>query len=216
MESAQYYKNDTYINSMAKAFDVLANIFYKCIDEDLVTSLLSLDSDFFLIDDLSLNEQVKEKVLKIKLLATNSSLSLLKKDFNALFINPKGKLAYPWGSVYLSNDNRLFGESTFAFANFCKNNNILLNLPKNEPLDHFGVMLVVVVHCLESELCNNDNLTKNLLEQHILIWSDRFLSLVIEHSSSGLYRTAAELCLLLLNNLKQQYHINIIPISLFK
>ena len=215
MMNTLYYKNEMYINSMAKSFDLLANIFYNKMDKDLISSIQSIDAEFFLTDDLQLNEKVKCEITKIKKLTTYKTMIEINKDYNALFINPKGKFAYPWGSVYLNNENRLFGKSTIAFSHFCKNNNITLNLSKNIPYDHFGIMLAVLVHCLESK--NDINTTKELLEQHMLTWSDRFLSLVMEHSSSGVYQTAAELCLLLLKNLKQQYNINDnTPIQLYK
>ncbi|MDO6611012.1 molecular chaperone TorD family protein [Shewanella sp. 1_MG-2023] len=220
------------VKSKALMFNLLAEIFYRNPDEDLKETISELDTSLFITNRTSSQGPVLILLNEIKRLATEQPLVELKQDFNGLFIRPKGKFAYPWGSVYLNKQNRLFDLTTLAFMEFCKKYQLNFTLEQNEPVDHFSLMLVALIHCMELDdaeehtslndfnesLCEHPeaNRTATLLKMHLLPWSGRFLELVNEHSTSGLYRAAATLSQLLLDDLKQDYKITVEPVQLYK
>ncbi|WP_144208364.1 TorD/DmsD family molecular chaperone [Shewanella donghaensis] len=208
--------NEEYVKSIAGMFNFLAEIFYQNPTEELKDTISTLEIPLFVTKDANFNKLVFNHISELKTLAQQLPVLALKQDFNILFVRPKGKKAYPWGSVYLNNQNRLFDQSTLDFMDFCQSNNLNFNLTQHEPTDHFALMLVALVYCLELDLQEQQNRTKQLLEQHLLTWSDRFLCLVAEHSESRFYGASAELCMLLLEDIKQANNIELKPVELFK
>ncbi|MCL1045987.1 molecular chaperone TorD family protein [Shewanella electrodiphila] len=220
------------VKSKALMFNLLAEIFYRIPDEDLKETISELNTSLFITNRNNSQERAFILLGEIKRLAIEQPLVELKQDFNRLFIQPKGKTAYPWGSVYLNKQNRLFDLTTVAFMEFCKTHQLNFTLEKNEPVDHFSLMLVALIHCMELDeaednsslndfnesLCEHPeaNRTATLLKMHLLPWSGRFLELVNEHSTSGLYRAAAKLSQLLLDELKHEYKITLEPVELYK
>ncbi|ARD22513.1 TorD/DmsD family molecular chaperone [Shewanella japonica] len=217
--------NSDNVKSIALMFNILAEIFYRNPDEEFKNTLSELDISIFITNKTNLQDLALLKIDEIKQLASQLPLLALKQDFNALFVRPKGKLAYPWGSVYLNKQNRLFDHTTLAFMDFCKLQDLNFNLEHNEPTDHFSLMLVALVHCLEldsvSGLASSQgeegtSRTEVLLSQHLLPWSERFLTLVIDNDNSGLYSAAAQLSKLLLADLTAELSITVVEVELYK
>ncbi|MDO6678915.1 molecular chaperone [Shewanella sp. 4_MG-2023] len=208
--------NDEYVKNMAGMFNFLAEVFYQKPTDELKETISTLELPLFITKENNIDNHFRDKLEALKKLSQTLVLDDIKQDYNALFIRPKGKLAYPWGSVYLSNNNRLFDQSTLLFMDFCKKNHLNFNLPQHQPMDHFGLMLVALVYCLELDLQDGQQRVKELLEQHLLSWSDRFLSLVIEHSTSHFYGVSAQLCQLLLTELTLSKELELKPVTLYK
>ncbi|WP_285165059.1 TorD/DmsD family molecular chaperone [Shewanella goraebulensis] len=220
------------VKSMALMFNLLAEIFYRNPDEDLKKTFSELDTSLFITNGTNLQDPASKLLNDIKIHATKHSLAELKQDFNMLFIRPKGKLAYPWGSVYLNKQNRLFDLTTLAFMEFCKKYQLNFTLSQNEPVDHFSLMLVALIHCMELDeaeenssindfnesLCEHPETDRaaTLLQRHLLPWCGRFLTLVNEHSQTGFYSAAAQLSELLLAQLQHDYQLTIKPVELYK
>ncbi|WP_153913268.1 TorD/DmsD family molecular chaperone [Shewanella sp. TC10] len=220
------------VKSMALMFNLLAEIFYRNPDEELKQTISELDNSLFVTNGTNLQDPVLNLLNDIKQLAIVTPLVDLKQDFNMLFLRPKGKLAYPWGSVYLNKQNRLFDLTTLAFMEFCKKYQLNFTLSQNEPVDHFSLMLVALIHCMELDeaeentslndfnesLCEHPETDRaaTLLKLHLLPWSGRFLSLVVENSESKFYGAAAQLSQILLEQLKQDYQISLEPVVLYK
>ncbi|QLE85396.1 hypothetical protein FLM48_10075 [Shewanella sp. Scap07] len=205
----------------ALLLNMLAEIFYRPADQSLLNTLVRTHK-FITDNKYSLNNDQLQQLIDLVNTTEDYSLKELNTDFNNLFTRPKGKLAYPWGSVYLNVHNRLFDETTLSFMDFCKKHQLNFNLKQNEPLDHFSLMLVALVHCLEldeSSLANEEitePCTAVLLQQHLLPWSDRFLELVINHSQTEFYKKSAKLAANLLAQLTQQHQIELEPARLYK
>lgn len=193
--------------------NVIAECFYCKPTEALKYKVSNIDMSLLHCD---IEDDVHSKMSEVKRLAEDVSVVDLKDDFNALFERSKNRLAYPWGSIYLTRNNRLFDQSTLAFMDFCKKSHLHFKLEQNEPIDHFSLMLSALVLCLEQDLQEQKGTVKELLQQHLLSWSDRFLALVSEHCQSGFYAAVADLCQCLLTDLAYRYHINIEPAVLYK
>ncbi|MCL1065528.1 molecular chaperone TorD family protein [Shewanella olleyana] len=220
------------VKSKALMFNLIAEIFYRYPDEELKKTISELDTSLFITNNTNLQDPVLILLKDIKQLAIETPLVDLKQDFNMLFLRPKGKLAYPWGSVYLNKQNRLFDLTTLAFMEFCKKYQLNFTLAQNEPVDHFSLMLVALIHCMELDeaednsslndfnesLCEHPETDRaaTLLKLHLLPWSGRFLSLVVENSESKFYGATAQLSQILLEQLEQDYQISVEPVVLYK
>ena len=220
------------VKSMALMFNLLAEIFYRNPDDDFKKMISELDTSLFDANGTKTQEPILNLLNDIKGFANELPLDELNHDFNMLFVRPKGKLAYPWGSVYLNKQNRLFDLTTLAFMEFCKKYQLNFKLSQQEPVDHFSLMLVALIHCMELDeaeentsinefnesLCEHPEAfrAKIMLEEHLLPWSGRFLSLVVENSQSGFYGAAAQLSQLLLEQLECDYQLSIEPVELYK
>ncbi len=121
-------------------------------------------------------------------------------DFSILF-EGQGKMpAPPWGSIYLCSDNIVMGTSTLRYRQFLEALNLTLDSKLNEPEDQFGLMLFALAKLLEKE---NDTATINLLEEHLLPWCFRYLTLVNECDlSSDFYPILAQIAHVFLDDLK--------------
>ncbi len=208
-------KNSEHIKYIANTLDILAQSFYMVPTEESIDKFYNIDTKLLKLDNIDSRYEAKHRD-DLKIHGGNkASFIEIKKDFNSLFTRPKNKLAPPWGSVYLSSKNRLFDKSTLIFMGFCKKYNINYQLKQHEPIDHFGLILASLVHCLMLDLTDQQERAKELLENHLLMWSDRFIELVIENSNKDFYPAVAELCQLVLAELKHHHKIKIEPVALY-
>ena len=95
------------------------------------------------------------------------------------FIGPQHLVAPPWGSVYLDHECIVFGESTLELRNFLQKCQLQLDTGRNEPEDHFGLLLLALVIFLQRKDIEN---AKILLAEYILPWGIFYLDLLTQHS----------------------------------
>ncbi|MGL4712345.1 MAG: TorD/DmsD family molecular chaperone, partial [Shewanella sp.] len=111
-----------------------------------------------------------------------SQLIELQLDYGQLFFGPGDPKAALWGSVYTSEGQLLNEASTQNLISFYKTHGIELSLTRNEPVDHLGLILLVLQYLFD-ELALNPNDTHKvrvctlLLQHHILPWVGRCLAL---------------------------------------
>ncbi|CAG9423144.1 Tat proofreading chaperone DmsD [Providencia alcalifaciens] len=96
-------------------------------------------------------------------------------DFSILFEGQGAMPAPPWGSVYLSHDNTVMGDSTRAYRQFLMAHGLVTDTGLREPEDQFGLMLMAISALAEQ---GQDDAIVELLEQHLLPWAGRYLTLV--------------------------------------
>ncbi|MBS0044379.1 molecular chaperone TorD family protein [Shewanella sp. M16] len=138
----------------------------------------------------------------------------LKLDYGQLYFGPGDPKAVPWGSVYTSEGQLLNESSTQNLISFYKTHRIELSLPGNEPVDHIGLILLVLQHLLNELVANPDDIDKVrvctlLLQQHLLPWADRCLELAELHAKTDFYRGTAVLARVFLGHLGQK--LDVIP-----
>lgn len=108
--------------------------------------------------------------------------ALLKPDLStawqASFYGPGYLAAPPWGSVYLDPEAVVFGESLLELRDFLNNLNLHLTSDMNEPEDHFGLLLLLLAQLIaqQPESTSLPKAAEELLTQHLLPWSDHYLS----------------------------------------
>lgn len=132
-------------------------------------------------------DQLSQPAALIQSGLTESQKESLDEAYQRLFIGPNPLLAPPWGSVYLDHENVIFGESTLDLRQWQAECGIQVELQQREPEDHIGLLLMQASWLTE----NHPQLLASFLEQHLLPWSSRYLSLLAEHAGHPFYQGLA-------------------------
>ncbi|WCG84644.1 Tat proofreading chaperone DmsD [Pectobacterium sp. A5351] len=127
----------------------------------------------------------------------------IEQAYKRLFVGPELLAAPPWGSVYLDQENVLFGWSTIELRNWMHENNIENLLLCSEPEDHFGLMLMLVSWVAE----NNPNKLNELLNEHLLPWGSRYLEKLFACSDFPFYEGIAILTKLTLKSWQEDLNL---------
>lgn len=132
--------------------------------------------------------------------------------FQRLFIGPYALPAPPWGSVYMDEENVIFGESTVELRRWMHENHISGMTNGKEPEDHFGLLMLMTAWIAEekSELLNE------LLSNHMLPWGYRFLSLLRESSQQTFYEGISVLAYSTLQSWQNSLNIEVKEVNLYR
>lgn len=125
-------------------------------------------------------------------------------QYSVLFEGQGEMIAPPWGSVYQDKDRLLMADSTINYQHFLQQNQLTFTSSINEPVDQFGLMLMVLALFVEQD---NFPAATDLLEKHLLTWCYRYLDLLSGSLVSPFYAALAELTVQFLRQIQQQYQI---------
>ncbi|MCO6553253.1 MAG: molecular chaperone [Gilliamella sp.] len=109
-------------------------------------------------------------------------------QFSLLFEGQGSMSAPPWGSVYLDQEQLLMGESQERYRQFLQQHGLILNTGINEPEDQFGLMLMAYAILQEKD---KPKIAKQLIDEHLLIWSSAYLEKLKQNEISPFYRALA-------------------------
>lgn len=98
--------------------------------------------------------------------------------------------APPWGSVYMDRDKVMYGRTWVALRDWMRSHAIDGRYAENDPEDQFGRLLMLASAVARERA----DLLCELLGDHILCWSDRFLDAFFEAAHTEAYRGVALLC----------------------
>ncbi|WP_456295771.1 molecular chaperone TorD family protein [Vibrio sp. AK197] len=129
----------------------------------------------------------------------------LGQEYDRLFCGVEQMKAPPWGSAYLDKEAILFGDSTVTYRDFLQRCGVAFQPNQKEPEDHFGLMMMVLSLLLENR---QSALSKELLEQHLLTWSDFFLQRFQIATKSRAFSKLASVSELLLSDLSERFKAN--------
>lgn len=113
----------------------------------------------------------------------------LQEEFETLFEAQGNMIAPPWGSVYLDRENLLMGASTARYREFLRRNALHFAAQDQEPEDQFGLLLMALAWLLEND---RRPAARELLEQHLMPWSGRYLERLRDNPVSMAYAWLAE------------------------
>ncbi|OOS01295.1 DMSO reductase maturation protein DsmD [Canicola haemoglobinophilus] len=133
-------------------------------------------------------------------------------EYQTLFIGPNSLIAPPWGSVYLDPEAVIFGDSLLKLREFLDKNRIEFISKQDEPEDHIGIMLMLSAYLAE----NNPTLLPEFLQQHFLIWSSRYLDLLIAGSESDFYKGIGLLTRITLEDWKSRFHLDVPKVHFYR
>ncbi|ACY85026.1 Tat proofreading chaperone DmsD [Edwardsiella piscicida] len=123
--------------------------------------------------------------------------------YQRLFIGPHALAAPPWGSVYLDRESVLFGESTLALRHWMHAQGISWQSDAREPEDHIGILLLLTAWLAEGQ----PQQLPALLQQHLLPWGGRYLTLLQQGADHPFYQGLASLAALTLQAWQRQFAI---------
>ncbi|MGP4142084.1 MAG: Tat proofreading chaperone DmsD [Sodalis sp. (in: enterobacteria)] len=123
----------------------------------------------------------------------------LEQEFQRLFLGPHALPAPQWGSVYLDEESVVYGESTLALRAWLRQRGIAPALATNEPEDHCGLLLLLSAWLAENAPSSLDT----LLEEHLLPWAPRFLTLLCEGTVHPFYQGLGRLTRITLAHWRQ-------------
>lgn len=98
--------------------------------------------------------------------------------------------APPWGSVYMDRDKVMYGRTWVELRDWMRAHAIGGRYRENDPEDQFGRLLMLTSTVARERA----DLLCELLGDHILCWSDRFLDAFLEAAYTEAYRGVALLC----------------------
>ncbi len=136
----------------------------------------------------------------------------LAEAWQRLFIGPDPFAAPAWGSVYLDKESVLFGESLMALRGFLARRGITLDTGLNEPEDHIGLLLQLASGFAAQ---GDDAGLGELLGDHVLPWSGRYLELLAAHAEQPFYAGLAELSALTLAALRERLGVTVVEKRLY-
>lgn len=137
-----------------------------------------------------------------------NDITRLSCDYADLFVGPNRLLAAPWASVYLTAEQLNCGHPTQLIKTFYKKFGIEVDTGEREPEDHIGLMFAFLAYLTHSglEAVSNDESAqpfmaacRHFLEDHLLTWAPRFLTLVQENAQTDFYRNSSLLCKVMLD-----------------
>ncbi|WP_404471038.1 Tat proofreading chaperone DmsD [Vreelandella venusta] len=139
---------------------------------------------------------------------------LLEDAYQQLFIGPEALAAPPWGSVYLDPEQVLFGDSHQALKHFLEQETgLALATAQREPLDHFGLLLLLLGQLALEEREDGVN---RLLGEFLLPWSWHYLEQLEKHSPHPFYRSLAQLSATTLSQWQVERGVTPIPMRLYR
>ncbi len=167
----------------ARIYKYLSECFYYPDEEQLLE-----------IADLASKTEGDYKELSIK---CKNNLKELQLDYARLFIGPFKVLSPPYGSVYLENGRKTFGDSTTDALKYYKTES--LNVDLKEPPDHIAIELEFMYYLLSREIdaLNNRDLKtaemyvvkqKQFLTTYISSWVEEFADSVLKNAESDFYK----------------------------
>lgn len=186
------------------AYGFLARVFYEVPDAELVRSLVEDD----LLADWPIESRQENLQSGLNLMRdfcrgwNDEHLSVIKRDFQRLFIGPDRLPAPPWESVYRSPEQLMFEEQTIQVRQAYARMGFSAPTQYNEPEDHFGLEMMFLVHlcglgiaALEQDSSESLDYVldamRSFFSEHLLAWTPRFLNDVAQSAQTDYYRGAA-------------------------
>ncbi|WP_394202548.1 molecular chaperone [Shewanella waksmanii] len=177
---------------VAAKFNWLANVFYQ------VPTEVSLQLIAENIDQWPINSEASRGLIhQLKQSCQTEGIDTIKQDFHRLFIGPGKKLVYPWGSVYTDEEKLLFGRTTIAWEQFCRQHQIDIKPDSNEPTDHFGLFFAAISAVFTSELESMEKsaLVQQMLDEHFSPWGHKVLADINQLANTVFFKCFAQLAL---------------------
>lgn len=138
--------------------------------------------------------------------------------WQASFYGPGYLDAPPWGSVYLDPEAVVFGESLLELKDFLNQQNLQLVSAMNEPEDHFGLLLLLVaqIAALEQDRVKGlPNTLEQLLNQHLLPWSERYLNCLAASAKHPFIKQLADYSQKCLATWQKDLHLKVATKNLY-
>jgi putative dimethyl sulfoxide reductase chaperone len=214
------------LTAHALAYGFLSKALYKEPSADFLTALFedNLFAEWPLDTDVTVTRQGIDLLTAFGAAWESGQLALLKSDYNALFVGPDQLLAYPWESVYLSEEHLIFDVQTLEVREIYRRFGLQAPSTNREPDDHIGLELAFLVHLcsLGLDACERGDIDafesslqaqRGFLGDHVLRWAPTFMQRVIDNAATDFYRGVAYLGLGTLETVARVFDLTIQPVE---
>ncbi|WP_353167670.1 molecular chaperone [Providencia sp.] len=189
---------------------ILGAFFYYSPQSDTLQNIYSALGELPQLHSWKDSEQIQAICASLAQTAPND----IAYDYSVLFEGQGSMPAPPWGSVYFEHDNTVMGESTAAYRNLLQSKGLVTDTGIREPEDQFGLMLMAISALAEH---GEDDAIVELLEQHLLPWAYRYLTLVQQtQTENAFYPNIAKVTEVYLTDLQKQLELTPIQVELFR
>ncbi|MGR5063063.1 TorD/DmsD family molecular chaperone [Photobacterium sp. DNB22_13_2] len=176
---------------------LVSRFFYQAFHQAPTADFVDAIYQNALIGQWPLDADNDSLVQGLELLKYKPDLKTLADDYQALFIGPDVLKAAPWASVYLTEEQILFGQPTLAIKAFYAQFGIEIDTGEREPDDHIGLIFTFLAHLTEMALQQDIDEDKpspilcaleKFLTEHVLTWAPRMLHIMREQADTDFYR----------------------------
>lgn len=139
---------------------------------------------------------------------SDNNINNLKLDYTRLFIGVGEPVCPPWGSIYLSPSQLVNDESTLELVDFYRSIGVNIEVGNNEPIDHIGLMMLVLSYLFEelaSDKSNGEHFGSCIvfLRHHFCPWVGSFLKELEQHADTDFYKGLSLLAQSYVSEVKQ-------------
>jgi TorA maturation chaperone TorD len=193
----------TTLTAYGLAYGFLSKAFHESPQTEFITRLY--DEDAFADWPLGVvNGATQTGLQLLQEYGAQWTIDALTEDYRALFIGPGRLLAYPWESVYLSEERLIFDAQTLKVRALYRQYDLQVPQTTREPDDHIGFELAFMVHlcslglvaCQSRDaagLARSLEAQRGFLREHLLRWTPAFFQAVINNARTDYYRGTAYL-----------------------
>ena len=147
------------------------------------------------IQDLSLNIDESNRIL------FEEGIPDLQIEYSRLFVGPFKVAAPPYGSVYLEDGNKIYGDSTMDVISVYEGESLQVDL--KEPPDHIAIELEFISYLIYKQIesygegnlelaSSYFNKQLHFLNRHLAKWVDSFCDKVESESKCNFYKKLAK------------------------
>ncbi|WP_428908032.1 TorD/DmsD family molecular chaperone [Niallia sp. Krafla_26] len=122
------------------------------------------------------------QALKILEDVNESDLETFEYDYNRLFVGPNGLLSSPFESSYRNLEGTIMQQDTLKVRNFYHHVGLQVENEGQVPDDHIVFELELILHLLNDQLLEHQQLYQMFLEQHLFKWIFEHCSRVMKNS----------------------------------
>lgn len=153
-------------------------------------------------NQLSVINSFKGKLPKFceKIIDKANNPQQLQIDYSRLFVGPFEVLSPPYGSVYLEEGKKTYGDSTIDIIQLYQEEK--LNVMMKEPPDHIAIELefMYYLQTKECDALNKNDLGKStkyrkkqeqFIKRHLSVWVEEFADSIFNNAESEFYKLLA-------------------------
>lgn len=133
----------------------------------------------------------------------NNDWKIMREHYISLFANSGSILVCPWESVYSSDEHIIYDEHTLAVQDFYEKWGAEIIAPKKGPADHIGLECsfmafmagTAIQHMIqENKTALEENMLaqKTFLENHLLVFLEKFCDLLQKRTTMDFYQGLAQ------------------------
>lgn len=190
-QSSAMLQNDEFIEAFAACADILGSCFLFHPVKEQAAQVFSVLAGMDIALDWPFGEERDRREAALLMREGQDEFpEKVSEEFTRLLRGPGIKPAPAWGSVYMDRDKVMYGRTWHMLRDWMREHGVTSLYETNDPEDQFGRLLMLCAQVAR----NRPDLLCELLGDHVLCWSERFLTQFHEACETNTYRGLALLC----------------------